>query len=71
MRQDRDLFFVAETRQLVFHVVPAPERALFYRGLFDGLMVLQDVWSDLSLPVRNSRYVVKRTIESRAATPRP
>ena len=35
-----DLFVVAETHQLVFHVVPAPERLAFFEALYDGLMLL-------------------------------
>jgi hypothetical protein len=34
------LYVVAETRQLVFHVVPAPERLRFFEALYDGLMTL-------------------------------
>ena len=37
MRADGALFFVAEQRQLVFHVVPHPDRLDFYAALFDGL----------------------------------
>ena len=37
MRADGALFFVAERRQLVFHVVPHPDRLDFYAALFDGL----------------------------------
>jgi hypothetical protein len=40
MRDAGDLFFVAETRQLVFHVVPAPERLAFFSALFQGLSSL-------------------------------
>jgi hypothetical protein len=44
MRQDGDLFFIAETRQFVLHVVPTPERATFYSDLFEGLLVLEETW---------------------------
>jgi hypothetical protein len=37
MRDDGELFFIAETRQLVFHVVPAPRRAQFHAAAFSGL----------------------------------
>lgn len=40
MRSDGDLFFIAETRQLVFHVVPTPQRLSFYSELFEGLVAL-------------------------------
>jgi hypothetical protein len=40
MRIDGDLFFIAETRQLVFHVVPTPQRLSFYSELFEGLVAL-------------------------------
>jgi hypothetical protein len=43
LRQLRDagyLFFIAETRQFVFHVVPAPEHLGLYAELFDALMSL-------------------------------
>ena len=40
MRDDGDLFFIAETRQLVFHVVPAPGRLQFYRELFAAMQAL-------------------------------
>lgn len=36
MRSNGDLFFVAETRQLVFHVVPTPERLPFYAALYES-----------------------------------
>ena len=35
-----DLYVVAESRQLVFHVVPTPERLAFFEALYDGLMTL-------------------------------
>jgi hypothetical protein len=35
-----DLFVVAETRQLVFHVVPAPGRLAFFNALYDAVMML-------------------------------
>jgi len=37
MREDGDLLFVAEQRQLVFHVVPHPERLDFYEAVFHGM----------------------------------
>ena len=37
MRADGDLYFVAETRQLVFHVVPAPAQRRFYAAVHDSL----------------------------------
>jgi hypothetical protein len=37
MRDEGALFFIAETRQLVFHVVPAPGGAQFYAAVFGGL----------------------------------
>lgn len=37
MRDEGDLFFVAESQQLVFHVVVNPARAAYYRALFDVL----------------------------------
>jgi hypothetical protein len=37
MRDDGELFFIAETRQLVFHVVPSPLRAQFHAAVFAGL----------------------------------
>jgi hypothetical protein len=37
LRDEGALFFMAETRQLVFHVVLAPDRALFYEAVFAGL----------------------------------
>ena len=40
MRDAGDLFFIAETRQLVFHVVPAPGRLQFYRELFAAMRSL-------------------------------
>lgn len=40
MRDEGALFFLAETRQLVFHVVPNPERLHLYAALFDGLTSL-------------------------------
>jgi hypothetical protein len=40
MRADGDLFFVAETRQLVFHVVPTPQRLSFYAAVFEALTAL-------------------------------
>jgi hypothetical protein len=45
LRQLRDagfLFFIAETRQFVFHVVPAPDHLAFYAELFDALTSLPD-----------------------------
>jgi hypothetical protein len=33
-----EIFVVAETRQLVFHVVPAPERLGFFAAVYEGLM---------------------------------
>jgi hypothetical protein len=38
MRDDGELFFIAETRQLVFHVVPSPVRAQFHAAVFSGLI---------------------------------
>jgi hypothetical protein len=43
LREMRDagyLYFVAESRQLVFHVVPRPEWSAFYAELFDALISL-------------------------------
>jgi hypothetical protein len=37
MRDSGDLFFIAEQRQFVFHVVPTPERLGFYAAVFHGL----------------------------------
>jgi hypothetical protein len=37
MRAEGDLFFVAETRQLVFHVVPTPARLDFYAAVYEAL----------------------------------
>ena len=37
MRDDGDLLFVAEQRQLVFHVVPHPDRYSFYEAVFYGM----------------------------------
>ena len=37
MRDDGELFFIAETSQLVFHVVPSPWRAQFHAAVFAGL----------------------------------
>lgn len=37
LRDRGDLFFVAEVRQLVFHVVVAPQRAPYHAAMFDGL----------------------------------
>jgi hypothetical protein len=37
LRDEGALFFIAETRQLVFHVVLAPGRAPFYEAVFAGL----------------------------------
>jgi hypothetical protein len=35
-----DLFVIAETRQLVFHVVPVPERVPFFEAIYDAAMAL-------------------------------
>jgi hypothetical protein len=40
MRDDGSLFFIAETRQLVFHVVPNPRRLDLYAGMFEALTAL-------------------------------
>jgi hypothetical protein len=47
MREDGDLYFVAETRQLVFHVVPTRERLPFYREVGNTLISLPSsaVWN--------------------------
>jgi hypothetical protein len=37
MRADGSLYFIAETRQLVFHVVPTPRRLEFYAATFEAL----------------------------------
>lgn len=37
MRDEGVLFFIAEQRQLVFHVVPAPPMMAFYEALYHGL----------------------------------
>ncbi len=39
-----DLFVVAETRQLVFHVVPAPGRLPFFAAVYDALMATHTTW---------------------------
>ena len=36
-----DLFVIAETRQLVFHVVPAPDRLRFFEAIYDAAMALE------------------------------
>ena len=38
MRDEGALFFIAEQRQLVFHVVPAPPMMTFYEALYHGLI---------------------------------
>ena len=35
-----DLFVIAETHQLVFHVVPAPGRLAFFEALYEAVMML-------------------------------
>jgi hypothetical protein len=37
MAADGDLLYIAERRQLVFHVVPAPKRRAFYAAVFETL----------------------------------
>jgi hypothetical protein len=37
MRDEGDLYFIAEVNQLVFHVVLAPQRAPFYAAVFEAL----------------------------------
>jgi hypothetical protein len=37
MSKDGDLFYIAERQQLVFHVVPAPKRRVFYAAVFETL----------------------------------
>jgi hypothetical protein len=37
MSADGDLLYIAERRQLVFHVVPAPRRRAFYAAVFETL----------------------------------
>ena len=37
MRDDGDLLFIAEQRQLVFHIVPHPDRLPFYEAVFRGM----------------------------------
>lgn len=39
-----DLFVVAETRQLVFHVVPTPQRLPFFEAVYDGLVATHATW---------------------------
>lgn len=42
LRDEGYLFFIAETRQFVFHVVPAPEYLGWYAELFEALTSLPD-----------------------------
>jgi hypothetical protein len=44
MAADGDLFVVAETRQFVFHVVPAPERLPFFEAVYDALIATHATW---------------------------
>jgi hypothetical protein len=53
MRDAGDLYFVAETRQLVFHVVPTPQRLAFFADLFHGLASLPAPPPAPALPPRN------------------
>jgi len=41
MSEAGDLFVIAETRQLVFHVVPAPDRLAFFEAIYDAAMALE------------------------------
>jgi hypothetical protein len=51
MRDNGDLFFVAEVRQLVFHVVVAPERAAYHAALFDPIVTVPPLpWVPTALP---------------------
>ena len=74
MRDEGDLYFVAEVRQLVFHVVPAPERQDFYAAVFDGLrQVPAPSWTEPSryprwLSVEAAPPVLPDTLIDRAAS---
>jgi hypothetical protein len=51
MRDEGDLFFVAEVRQLVFHVVVAPGRASYHAAVFDALVAAPPpLWRPNPLP---------------------
>jgi hypothetical protein len=65
MRDAGDLFFVAETRQLVFHVVPAPARLSFYRELYAALTSLPPAAGSLHV----ERNLLAAAQFERAATP--
>jgi hypothetical protein len=52
MRDAGDLFFVAEVRQLVFHVVVAPGRAPFHAAIFESLVKIPPApWIPTPLPL--------------------
>jgi hypothetical protein len=44
MADNGDLHVVAETRQLVFHVVPAPERLPFFEAVYEALLATHATW---------------------------
>ena len=67
MRDAGDLYFIAERQQLVFHVVPAPERLEFYAHVFRGLASAPPISIPRPDPIRPA--VTGRALHAYVPTP--